>query len=265
MTAPDVSHSNTLPEPPVKLDTNVLALFVDVDGTLVDFASRPNLVCVPSDLPNLLRRLNRLFGGAFALLSGRSLGDLEAMLGNTTDLNIGALHGLVRQQARNGLVAIPPGRAIERLRTSIEQLVAGLPGLILEDKGATIALHYRAHPELALATIAAAEALVTGESANLHLLYGDHVVEFRPIGADKGTALAAFMADPPFRGRQPLMLGDDHTDEDAFTAAGRLNGDGIIVGARRPTRARYCLPDPGAVRAWLRKLLDTSELEKPLR
>jgi len=259
MTPPDANHSINLPAPPARLDLDTIALFVDVDGTLVDFALRPDLVHLPPDVPELLRRLDRALSGAFALLSGRSLNDLEALFGDLGGLSVGALHGLQRRRADGGSITIAPERAVERVRGLLNRLAQDLPGLMIEDKGATIALHYRAHPELGPAATAAAEALITAESASLALLYGDHVVEIRPRGTDKGTALAAFMAEAPFRGRRPLMLGDDHTDEDAFVAALRLDGAGVVVGPRRPSCAQYTLPDPTAVRAWIGVLADAFE------
>lgn len=261
MISPDASRSIALPAPPTEFAVSTTALFVDVDGTLVDFALRPDLVQLPPDVPGLLRRLNCALGGAFALLSGRSLGDLERLFGDLGDITIGALHGLVRRSADGRSVAIAPEQAIGRVRDLLDGLAQDLPGLLIEDKGMTIALHYRAHSELGPATIAAAEALVAIEGTNLGLLYGDHVVEIRPRGTDKGTALQAFLAEAPFHGRRPLMLGDDHTDEDAFAAATRLDGAGIVVGPRRPTCARYALPDPTAVRAWIGVLADAFERE----
>lgn len=227
------------------------ALFLDVDGTLLPFADRPDAVGVDPGLLGLIAELGERLDGAVALVSGRSLATLDSLF-RPLRLSAGGLHGLELRYPDGGLVKWPVDReALARLRAGMSAIVQRQPRLLLEDKGASLALHYRQTPALAESALAAAAGLVAALGPAFVLQPGDHVAEVRPAGADKGRALAALMTATPFAGRQPVMLGDDLTDEHAFAAAQRLGGFGVVVGRRRPTVARHALPDIGAVRAWL--------------
>ncbi|MFC4820738.1 trehalose-phosphatase [Dokdonella ginsengisoli] len=241
----------SLPPPPA-LATG--ALFLDLDGTLLDFAERPDAVVVEAGLRTALQRLHDARDGALALLSGRPLQQIDALLALPHAAAAG-LHGAQLRRPDGHVSVLRPDPAhLERLRAHARALVAGLPGVLLEDKGAALALHYRNVPDAETAVRRAADDLLQVAGAGFALQPGNRVVEIKPAGVDKGTALLALMQAPPFAGRVPWMLGDDFTDEHAFEQANRLGGISVIVGARRPTRARHALADPAAVRRWLAAL-----------
>jgi trehalose 6-phosphate phosphatase len=162
------------------------------------------------------------------------------------------VHGLVRRTAADEVIAAAdavPGAA----RAAVLALGAGHRGLRIEDKGASLAVHYRDQP--ALGPMALGEARKIAERWRLRLQEGRMVVELRAPGPDKGDAVAAFMREPPFAGRRPVYIGDDLTDEDGFAAATAMGGFGVIVGERRPTAAAYALADVSAALGWLRASL----------
>ena len=237
--------------PPPPLDRHS-ALFLDIDGTLLEIASRPERVHVPSGLPPLLRDLAWQRDGALALVSGRALDEIDRLLRPWQGAAAG-LHGIERRAA-DGTVdsTIDPAAAaaLDRLRPHLKALAGAGSGVTLEDKGKTLALHYRAapqrEPEIRLLT----EEMARREEA-LRLMAGKMVVEFQPRGINKGEAIAAFLAEPPFIGRLAVFIGDDVTDEDGFTEISARNGIAVRVGPRAQTRARYALPDVRAVHAWL--------------
>jgi len=239
------------PPPPLKRDN---ALFLDFDGTLVEIAQSPDQVKLDGQLPELLSALARLLGGAVAVVSGRELEDLARLL-HPFDGPLAGLHGLERRGA-NGMVTRPaPVPGLARARALLADFVAGRPGVLLEDKGAALALHFRGAPDMADACRAAMRQAASLAGPELALIEGKMAVELRPRDADKGKAIAGFLAEPPFRGRQPVFVGDDRTDEDGFAAVNRLGGCSICVGARPDTVARYMIPTVDDVWEWLRKPL----------
>jgi trehalose 6-phosphate phosphatase len=224
------------------------ALFLDFDGTLVELADAPAAIAVPQGLKPLLDRLAERLEGRLAIVSGRAIGDLEAHLGGCAAVLSGS-HGaeLLYADGRRVPVAAPPGLA--GAREEIHRFAAGSAGLLVEDKPAGVALHYRLAPEREGAVAVFVEDLA-GRSG-LALQRGKMVAELRPVGADKGAALRRLMAEPPFAGARPVFVGDDLTDEHAFEAAATLGGEGVLVGPERPTAARWRLDDVAAVTAWL--------------
>jgi trehalose 6-phosphate phosphatase len=242
----------SLPPPRAALATG--ALFLDLDGTLLDFAERPDAVVVEAGLRTALQRLHDALDGALALLSGRPLQQIDALLALPHAAAAG-LHGAQLRRPDGRVTVLSPDPAhLQRLREHARALVAGLPGVLLEDKGTALALHYRNVPDAEAAVRRAADDLLHVAGAGFALQPGNRVVEIKPAGVDKGTALLALMEAAPFAGRVPWMLGDDLTDEHAFEQANRLGGVSVIVGARRPTRARHALADPDAARRWLAAL-----------
>lgn len=240
-----------LPEPP--RPEAQAALFLDVDGTLLEMAPRPDLVRVPRRLPTLLTALAARRGGALALVSGRSLADLGRLFPSWRGAAAG-LHGLERRDAEGGLVRVADPAALaalDRLRAPLADFVLARPGLFLEDKGETIALHYRDRPQAEAELRTLADSLVRASGSALRLITGKKVVEFLPRTATKGVAIAAFLAAPPFRGRRPVFLGDDVTDEDGFAVVNRQGGISVRVGAPAVTAARYRLDSVVAVLHWL--------------
>lgn len=257
------AHPGHATLPPPLPDLAAMALFLDIDGTLVEFASRPDEVMVDVSLPSLLRALSDRLDGALAPLSGRSLREIDALLGLPRGAAAG-LHGAELRRADG--IAIAAARAspdLSRLRTRATALASTLPGVFVETKSNAIALHYRSVPGAAGAVQEVARALLREAGADYALQAGNHVVELKPAGIDKGCAVATLMRSQPFAGRVPWMLGDDLTDEHAFEAANALGGAGIIVGPRRPTAARYALDDPRAARAWLAALAASADALRP--
>jgi trehalose 6-phosphate phosphatase len=230
------------------------ALFLDVDGTLLEIAPRPELVRVPDGLPSLIMRLSAARGGALALISGRPLAQLDQLFQPWQGAAAG-LHGLERRRADGILdrvVDVHSAAALDSLRPKLEALAADGTGLTLEDKGGTLALHYRAAPYREPEIRAVVETLHREIASVLRLIIGKMVVEFQPRGADKGRAIAAFLAEPPFLERRPVFVGDDTTDEDGFAEIRPRGGIAVRVGPfDGATAANYRLPTVEAVLAWL--------------
>jgi trehalose 6-phosphate phosphatase len=234
------------------------ALFIDVDGTLLELAPRPELVVVPPGLPALLQSLGRERGGALALVSGRRLADLDRLFAPWRGAAAG-LHGVERRRADGSHVPggsgpgdIAAAAALDRLRPELILAARRWPGVWLEDKGRTLALHYRDAPENSVEIGDIAAALMRGTGDCLRLIAGNMVVELQPRHYGKGGAIAAFMAEPPFRGRVPVFLGDDTTDEDGFAEINRRGGVSILVGAPvSATAASFILSSVAAVLGWL--------------
>ncbi len=239
---------------PPDLDRDA-ALFLDLDGTLAPIEARPQDVVFDPRRAALVGRLEQLMGGAIAVISGRSLADLDRILGGAPAC-VGAVHGLVRRSPGSGLVQAEPSPRLHEARLELQVLVRAWPGVILEDKTLSIAVHYRGAPLAEQAVKAAAAGLAA--RTGLVLQAGLMVCELRTPGGGKGVALRAFLRERPFTGRRPVMVGDDLTDEQAFEAAASAGGFGVLVGPLRPTAARYRLENVEAVGAWLGAALSAS-------
>lgn len=226
------------------------AFFLDVDGTLIDIADTPDDVQVDTVLLDLIERLYRSSGGAVALVSGRSISDIEHHLG-ALRLPLAGQHGLERRDAagRLWIHAAPPDAKCAIKETLLPVLVRH-PGLLLEDKGLTLALHYRMVPHLAAYAHRIMSRLVSLAGKDLEVQRGKLVVEIKPAGIDKGTAVAEYLGEPPFHMRRPVFIGDDLNDEHGFAEVNKLGGVSIKVG-KGVSCARYRLPDVAAVRRWL--------------
>ena len=249
-----------LPAPPETGADTGWALFLDVDGTLLDIACHPDDVRVEPHLHDDLSRLHAHLGGALALLSGRTLSQLDALF-DWNHRAAAGLHGAeLRTPAGNERIT-GDATTFTRVRMRAAALVAATRGVILEDKRIALALHYRHAPAARDSAQHIAQTLLHEAGNHYALQRGDHVFELKPAGVDKGRALAALMQDSPFRGRTPWMLGDDLTDEHAFRHVNANGGISVIVGARRPTEAHHALDDPAAVRAWLHALVEAKPHE----
>lgn len=235
------------PRPPPPADD--WALFLDVDGSLIEFADAPDAVTVPDALPVLLERLARRLDGALALVSGRAIASLDALFA-PLQLASAGLHGLERRSASASRAAPARPDAFVHVHDEARQLAEAWPGALVEDKGSALGLHWRRAPQAAGALRAFAEAALP-RLPGYRLQHGDHVVELRPAAGDKGEAILAMLDEPPFRGRTPVFAGDDVTDEAGFAVVNARHGLSVLVGAREPSAAHYALPDPVAVRAWL--------------
>lgn len=231
------------------------AWFLDVDGTLIDIAPTPSAISIPVDLPPLLRRLSDAVGGALALVSGRSLDNLRQLV-SPFDPPAAGLHGLEWRDAAGTVHHRDVPAGLDVIRDRLSRLALDTCGLLLEDKGQAVALHYRQAPELGEAARRAVEAAV-GDQPNYSILAGKMVFEVKPIGVDKGVAVRTFMTQAPFSGRRPVFVGDDVTDEDGFVSANQLGGLSVLVGPLRETQALYHLPDIEACRVWLARAAGT--------
>jgi trehalose 6-phosphate phosphatase len=234
------------------------AYFLDVDGTLLDIADRPDAVIVDAALLELIARLHRQSGGAMALVSGRAISDLEKLL-SALHLPLAGQHGLERRDATGRLwmhAATPAAKC--RIKEALAPVLAQHGGLLLEDKGLTMALHYRQAPQLAYFVQRLMKQLAHDADAGLEVQHGKCVAEIKPSGIDKGTAVAEYLGEAPFTGRRAVFIGDDLNDEHGFAEVNRLDGISIKVG-KGPSCARYRLPDVAAVRRWLGDALKGKE------
>lgn len=245
------------------------ALFLDVDGTLATLAPTPDAVVIQPALLPVLERLQQGLQGALALISGRPLAQLDALFAPLR-LPAAGLHGLERRRADGTVTAPLPPPALAAVRRRLQAYAAERPGLLLEDKGASLALHYRLAPQRGAAVRRMTQRLLAAGDGALRLIDGDHVVEFQQAGMDKGRAIETFLAELPFRGRRPVFAGDDTTDEDGFRSVTAQGGLAIKVGDRRRGASlsaitRYALPDVEAMHSWLAELaarLDPAAAER---
>ncbi len=230
------------------------AFFFDIDGTLVDIASTPDRIAVPPSLPPTLAHLWKRTGGAVAMLTGRSIAMVDELFAPYT-LPVGAIHGSLIRHVLEPPAEVVPHPALPDIRRVLEPFVAAHPAALLEDKGSAVAVHFRLDPSLAEKAEAVVRDAVAQYGEGLTVQPGKMVFEVKPLGADKGTALDAFMASPEFAGRRPVAIGDDVTDESMFRAAVAAGGVALGVGAPRgKTAAITAFAEPEDVRRWLAAL-----------
>ncbi len=237
---------DSLPPPPPLSEwaaRQPVALFLDFDGTLVEIAETPDAILIPDDLMRRLEDLAARVDGRLALVTGRSLADIGAHLGPSSIMIVGS-HGAEQDDA-----ALPTAPLARDATASIATLAAQWPGLLIETKPHGIAIHYRQEPDAETAVFTVMDDIA--EREGLAVRRGKMVVELGPAQANKGQAVARLMREPAYAGAMPVFIGDDVTDEDGFAAAAAAGGHGILVGAQRPTAARYRLADPREVYRWL--------------
>lgn len=240
-------------EPVIATSADGWALFLDIDGTLLEFAPHPSAVTVDPNLAQLLRGLYDVTAGALALISGRTVADADSLFA-PLKLCVAGQHGAERRDFAGGLhLHAPPLGGVRRAAERLRQLVSVHPGLVLEEKGMNIALHFRGAPLLEGELVAFLDRLVSELGQDFELQAGKMVLEIKPTGKDKGTAIEEFMQEHPFRGRVPIFIGDDLTDEYGFALVNRLGGHSIKVGPGASV-ARWRLADASAVRGWLDRL-----------
>jgi trehalose 6-phosphate phosphatase len=219
------------------------ALLLDLDGTLIDIAPTPDAVVVPPDLPVTLRRLRARLDDALAVVSGRPIGEVEALLGDAPYAVAGE-HGAAIRHA--------PGAPVERATLpelpmgwveQAERIAAARPGVLLEQKAHGMVLHYRRATNEGPALQQALWRMLDAHHDRFELMAGSMTWELRPLGVSKATAVAGLMERAPFAGRVPVYIGDDVTDEDGIRAARAMGGMGW--------RVAEIFGDPAGVRAWL--------------
>lgn len=235
-------------EAPPMLDTGRDALFLDLDGTLVDIAPRPDAIRVTGELKALLAATRQRLQGRLAIVSGRSLADLDRHLGDALGLAAGT-HGAELRGAGGGVSGPEWHRALAHIRLVLSQ--ADTQGLLIEDKDVAIAIHYRDRPEREGQALTLAQQLADLSDGMFAVQRGRMVAELRPDGCDKGGAVRAFLREPVFAGARPIFIGDDLTDEAGFRTCADLGGYGVLVGEPRSSAARYALEDVAAVHRWL--------------
>jgi len=249
--------------PSLPIEFNELAMLLDVDGTILDIATTPDAVRVPDLLRRSLARLSRRLEGAVALVSGRSVADLDFIFAPLRLPAVGG-HGAEIRSSANGnshrLRATPLHPALKRRLFAIAERGSGV---LIEDKGYSLAVHYRLAPEREH-EVREAVAAICADAAPcaLEVLPGKAVVEIKQSGFDKGTAIRELMACPPFRGRRPVFIGDDTTDETAFAVLPEFAGMGISVG--RTVAGVTChFETPRQVRRWLKHISEAQHPRMP--
>ena len=247
-------EANPQPGPDVRsLDRGRTALFLDCDGTLAAIVERPEQALVRPEMLELVCELAGLCGCALAVVSGRSVAQLDTMLA-PLHLPLAGVHGAERRDAAGAVHRLPASPSIDEVAARAAGFAALHDGVLYESKPGSVAVHYRLRPALQSAVEAFA-AEVSAAHPELRVLRGKMVVEISGSRRTKGDAIRDFMGEAPFAGRVPVFVGDDVTDEDGFAAAAALGGIGIRIGAG-PTSARYRLSDIAAFADWLGGLRD---------
>jgi trehalose 6-phosphate phosphatase len=232
------------------------AFLLDIDGTLLDIAATPESVHVPAMLKASLAILQQAAAGALALVSGRPLSSIDRLFAPLALAAIGC-HGAEWRKNPGEDVELRARPLAAEVKDVLLGAIADLPEIRLEDKGYTLAFHYRAAPERKSLLEKRLARQIASHGSDLCLLQGKSVFEVKPCAFDKGEAIAALMTFPPFSHRRPVFAGDDHTDDDAFAVVRKMGGVAISVGRRSPDVERT-FPAPYAVRSWLAHLTRTA-------
>jgi len=224
-------------------------LFLDLDGTLLDIAERPDDVRADARLRALLLELTRKLGGRLAIVSGRSLQQIDGILGDVAvTLAVSGSHGC--EHRWDGMLARPfRPSSLDVAAVCMRLFAKDRPGVLVEEKSFGVALHYRMAPGAQSGAQKLCEEL--SHELDLVLQHGNMVVELRIAGGDKGRAVRRMMSRLPMKGTTPIFIGDDDTDEAGFAAARELGGHGILVGTPRPTTADFWISSPAVLRDWL--------------
>jgi trehalose 6-phosphate phosphatase len=234
------------PPPHPALD---LCLFLDIDGTLVEFTNTPSETRADPEIKVLIAALVARLRGAVALVSGREIRTIDALFAPLI-LPASGLHGGERRDAAGVMhVKEVADGALHEARVALEQLALAHPGVLIEDKGHNVAVHFRLAPQSEGVVRAAVAAIAAPLRERYQLQEGIMMWEFKPWGNSKGSAVQAFMGESPFRGRRPVFIGDDLTDMDGFAAVEAAGGISIGVGSR--VIAQYNLDNVAAVRGYL--------------
>jgi trehalose 6-phosphate phosphatase len=232
MTPPDLDRTN--------------ALFLDLDGTLLEIAPTPELVVVPPGLPDLLTNVHGQLGGAVAIVTGRPIGVIDRLLAPFYASAAGE-HGVALRYQDGTVEEMPKGLAVpDTWRDALKAAAERWPGVLVEPKPHGVAVHYRLVPERGNDVWRLVRALVPQDHPWFRLIPAREAVEIGPRAASKGHAVERLMAQAPFRGRRPIFVGDDFTDEAGMEAARQFGGEGLRV-------AEVFGGEPAAVRAWLRR------------
>lgn len=230
------------------------AVFLDIDGTLLDLAATPDSIIVPADLLDDLAAVSRKVDGALALVTGRPIAFVDGAFPGHR-FCVAGLHGAEWRDASGAIAGVRAGEDFGRARERLKEAARGWPGVIVEDKGVAIAAHFRNATHLEETVRTFMDGLAESLGAGWMLQKGKCVYEVRPGGRDKGEAVKAFMAAAPFAGRRPLAVGDDVTDEAMFKYVNEAGGLSVMVGhPTGPSEARFIVESPATVRRWIGEL-----------
>lgn len=249
---PAQPRPDQLPQTPV--DPRTTAIFLDIDGTLLDIAPTPLEVKVSDALRATLASLSRIFDGAIAFVSGRPIAEMDRLFDPLRIAAVGG-HGAEIRFAPDGKIRRSEIATLdEDLRAEFSRIGRIGDGVIVEDKGYSLAIHFRLAPHLGGEIMKSVTAVCKDDRCStLEILPGKAVVEIKPGGYDKGTGLREMMSVPPFTGRRPIFVGDDVTDSAAFAVLKDFAGTGFSVGGVVPGTS-FNFDGPQDVRGWLRHL-----------
>lgn len=225
------------------------AVFSDFDGTLVEIVAKPDLVRVTPDLQALLQAVASLLDGALAIVSGRPIDELSRLLAPFSGPLMG-LYGLECRRTNGTVVRWLEAPEFAGIRAAFAAFTMNHEGVALEDKGATLALHYRQAPQFAAQCHALVQRAAEASRGAFKAIAGKKVAELVPQRGSKGYAITTLLSEPPFSHRVPVFLGDDAADEEGFAVVNRLGGVSIRIG-KGVTSARFRFATIGEVRAWL--------------
>ena len=248
-----------LPDP---IDLRRIAVLLDVDGTLLDLAPTPHEVHVPPALLRTLWMISERTGGALALVSGRLIGDLDFVFSPLRFSAVGG-HGAEIRLDPRGTVVEQAARPLDaELKRRLKEVASRHRNVIVEDKGHSVALHYRLALDEGLPVVDDVFHVCKAFAPDSYeLLTGKAVIEIKSPGFDKGTAVRTLMDHAPFTGRRPIFVGDDTTDEAAFAVVPEYGGVAISVGRKVPgVDGRFQSPDD--VRRWLERLSNSAAMSQ---
>lgn len=231
------------------------ALFLDLDGTLIDIAETPDAVRVPPDLATLISRLTETLDGAVAIITGRPVAEVDRFLAPLKPVAAGS-HGAELRTVAGGEIERAAGPVEPEIVDAVQALGRAHPGVIVEKKPSSIAIHYRLAPEAGSDIEAGLERILDSGPDHLILCPGRKVFEVVPRHISKGTALERLLGPAPFRGRRPIMIGDDVSDQSALDVATRLGGIGLRVAGEHFHRDAADFGGTAEVRAWLSGLVE---------
>lgn len=230
------------------------ALFLDIDGTLLDIAPTPDAVTVPPDLAPCLQAAANALGGAVALVSGRPVPWIDRVF-DPLRLPTAGQHGAeLRLTIGAPVREVAAPDDLNPIRRRIESTIKDWPGVVLEPKSFGIGVHFRQSPERASDVRRLLEEIASDAGGRYELLSGKMIIELKPAGPTKGRVVAAFMATPPFAGRVPVFIGDDRTDEDGFKEVLARGGHAVQVGPGVSAVASCFATSPTALRCWLKNI-----------
>lgn len=236
---------------PEAIDLHRTAIFFDIDGTLLDLAPTPLEVRVSDRLQQSLTALKAKLGDAVAFVSGRPIAEIDRLFAPFKASAVGGHGAEIRFTPQGEIKRSKLATIDDTLRSEFASIVQLDPGILIEDKGFSVAIHYRLSPDLGDEVMQHIVAICRSERcAALEILPGKFVVEVKPSGYDKGSGLTEMMTVPPFKGRKPIFIGDDVTDQAAFAALPEFGGMGMSVGGMQPG-ASFNFDRPQDVRLWI--------------